>query len=225
MKPEFTILMPCLNEEKTIVNCIREAQDYIARNNLSAEILIADNGSVDDSVKLATECGARIVHVSEKGYGNALRGGIAAAEGTYVIMGDCDMSYDFSDLDGFVKYLREGYALVMGNRFGQIEKGAMPFTHRYFGVPFLSWVGRLKFHTKVYDFHCGIRGFEREKALLLNLQTEGMEFATEIIAKFALSDAPIMEIPVKLRPDGREGKSHIRDVRDGLRHLKFIINY
>lgn len=223
---ELTILMPCLNEEKTVAFCIEEAKRYISENDISAEILIADNGSTDNSPKIAEEHGARVVFVPEKGYGNALLGGIKAARGKYVIMGDCDQSYDFYHLDGFVKNLRQGKAFVMGDRFaGGIEKGAMPFSHRYFGVPLLSLLGRIRFRTNVRDFHCGIRAFDREAALSLGLCCGGMEFATEIIAKFALSGADIAQIPVPLRKDGRNGKSHLRSIPDGLRHLKFILFY
>lgn len=220
---EFTILMPCLNEEKTIGSCIDEAKIGIAQCGISAEILIADNGSTDRSASIAREHGARVVSVAEKGYGNALMGGIKAAQGKYIIMGDCDMSYDFSHISGFVQKLREGYGLVMGNRFGGIEKGAMSFSHRYIGVPLLSLAGRIRYHTFVTDFHCGIRGFDREKALALGLSCGGMEFATEIIGRFARSGEKIAEIPVKLRKDGRNGRSHLRSIPDGWRHLRFII--
>ncbi|MCI7768024.1 MAG: glycosyltransferase family 2 protein [Oscillospiraceae bacterium] len=221
---EFTVLMPCLNEEMTVAFCIEEAKRFISDNNLSAEILIADNGSSDDSAKIAKMHGARVVYVPDKGYGSALIGGIKAARGRFIIMGDCDMSYDFYHLEGFTQKLREGYSLVMGDRFaGGIEKGAMPFFHRYFGIPLLSLLGRLRFNTDVRDFHCGIRAFDRRAALSLGLNCCGMEFATEIIAKFALSGAKIAQIPVVLRKDGRNGRSHLRSIPDGLRHLKFIV--
>ena len=220
MSVEFTILMPCLNEEKTVGECIRQARRGAEKLGLSYEILIADNGSDDNSREIAEKCGARVVVVPEKGYGSALVGGIKAARGRYIIMGDCDLSYDFTNLDGFVSGLREGADLVMGNRFkGNIEKGAMPFMHRYFGVPLLSFIGRVRFRTDVGDFHCGIRAFDREKALALGLSCTGMEFATEIIGKFAMSGAVIKEIPADLRCDGRNGRSHLRSIRDGLRHL------
>lgn len=220
MSVEFTILMPCLNEEKTVGECIRQARRGAEKLGLSYEILIADNGSDDNSREIAEKCGAQVVIVPEKGYGSALIGGIKAARGRYVIMGDCDLSYDFTNLEGFVSGLREGADLVMGNRFkGNIEKGAMPFMHRYFGVPLLSFMGRVRFRTNVGDFHCGIRAFDREKALALGLSCTGMEFATEIIGKFALSGAVIKEIPADLRCDGRNGRSHLRSIRDGLRHL------
>ncbi len=224
MSVEFTILMPCLNEEKTMGECIRQARRGAEKLGLSYEILIADNGSDDNSREIAEKCGARVVVVPEKGYGSALIGGIKAARGRYVIMGDCDLSYDFTNLEGFVSGLREGADLVMGNRFkGNIEKGAMPFMHRYFGVPLLSFMGRVRFKTNVGDFHCGIRAFDREKALALGLSCNGMEFATEIIGKFAMSGAVIKEIPADLRCDGRNGRSHLRSIRDGFRHLFFMM--
>ena len=219
---ELTILMPCLNEERTVVHCIREARQFLIESGVCGEILIADNGSSDNSPSLAREAGARVVNVAERGYGNALIGGIKAARGKYIIMGDCDMSYDFLRLGGFVEKLREGYPLVMGCRMDNIAPGAMPFSHRYIGVPLLSLLGRIRFHTRVRDFHCGLRGFNREKALNLGLSCGGMEFATEIIGKFALSGAKIAEIPVSLRPDGRGGKSHLRTLRDGMRHIRYI---
>ena len=219
---ELTILMPCLNEQKTVAQCVRQARQFLLESGVCGEVLVSDNGSTDNSAALAREEGARVVSVPERGYGSALIGGIKAAHGKYVIMGDCDMSYDFLHLDGFVEKLREGYPLVMGCRMDNIAKGAMPFSHRYIGVPVLSLLGRLRFHTKVRDFHCGIRGFDREKALALGLSCEGMEFATELIGKFALSGADIAEIPVTLSPDGRGGRSHLRTFRDGLRHIRYI---
>ncbi|MBQ8176789.1 MAG: glycosyltransferase family 2 protein [Oscillospiraceae bacterium] len=224
MDIELTILMPCLNEEKTIGFCIDEALRFISESGISAEILIADNGSTDRSAEIAENKGARVVEVKEKGYGNALIGGINAARGKYIIIGDCDMSYDFYHLGGFIKKLREGYALVMGNRFsGGIEKGAMPFSHRFFGIPALSLAGRLRYGTSIGDFHCGIRGFDREKALKLGLKCSGMEFSTEIIGRFVKSGEMVTEIAVPLRRDGRNAKSHLRTIPDGWRHLKFIL--
>lgn len=221
---EFTILMPCLNEEKTIVSCIEEAFAYIKEKNLSAEVLIADNGSTDTSAELAKQAGARVVTIAEKGYGNALRGGLQQAKGKYVIMGDCDGSYPFSELDDFVEKLRDGYPLVMGDRFAvRMEPGAMSFSHRYVGVPILSALGRWRFHTDVRDFHCGLRGFDRRKAMELNFQCGGMEFATEMIAEFAKAGYPIAQVTVRLRRDGRNGRSHLRSIRDGWRHLSYIL--
>lgn len=223
MELEFTILMPCLNEEKTIGACIEEARQGAEGLNLSYEILIADNKSTDSSADIARKMGARVVTAPEKGYGSALICGINAARGRYIIMGDCDLSYDFGNIGGFVQELRSGAALVVGNRFkGSIESGAMPLHHRYFGIPLLSFLGRLRYGVRVGDFHCGIRGFEREKALSLGLGCKGMEFATELIARFAKAGLTIREIPADLRCDGRNGKSHLRSVRDGLRHLLFM---
>ena len=221
---ELTILMPCLNEAKTIGLSINEAKRFLTENNIDGEILVADNMSADNSAEIAEKCGARVISVREKGYGNALIGGINAAEGKYIIMGDCDMSYDFYNLNEFLTMLRSGYKLVMGNRFkGGIEKGAMPFLHRL-GVPFLSFVGRICYKVKVGDFHCGLRGFEREAALSLGLSCIGMEFATEIIGRFAVNGYEIAEIPIVLRKDGRNGKSHLRSFPDGLRHLSLMLS-
>lgn len=220
---EFTILMPCLNEEATIEYSIKEALEYISRKGLSAEILIADNESTDRSVDIARGLGARVIIVEQKGYGNALRQGILQARGKYIIMGDCDCSYDFSNLDGFVENLRAGYKLVMGNRYlGDIEPGAMPFSHKYIGIPFLSWLGRMRYKVKVGDFHCGIRGFDSDVAKQMRFSSEGMEFATELIGKFATNGNDIAEIPVVLRKDKRNGKSHLRSIPDGIRHLRYI---
>ena len=219
---EFTILMPCLNEAEALAFCIAEARASIEHLGLDAEILIADNGSTDGSPEIARQNGARVVTVAQTGYGNALLGGIRAATGTFVIMGDADGSYDFSRLSPFVEALRSGNALVVGNRFlGGIEPGAMSLSHRI-GVRVLSALARWRFRAPVGDFHCGLRAFDREKALGLNLQCPGMEFATEIIARFAQSGAPITQIPTPLRRDRRSGRSHLRTVRDGLRHLYVI---
>jgi len=220
---ELTVLMPCLNEAKSLAFCIKEAKKCINALGVSAEILIADNGSTDRSCQIADSRGARVINVLDRGYGAAIRGGIKAAKGRYIIMGDCDGSYDFSRLGDFLEKLRGGNALVVGNRFlGGIEKGAMPFSHKI-GVPFLSTLARWKYRVPIRDFHCGLRGFDREKALALGLQHRGMEFATEIIARFAESGATVCEIPTVLRKDRRNGKSHLRTVRDGFRHLKFIL--
>lgn len=220
---EVTILMPCLNEAHALAFCIEEAQDCIRRLGLRAEIVVADNGSTDGSPRIAVQMGAKVVPVEQKGYGAALLGGIRAARGRYIIMGDADGSYDFSHLDSFVEKLREGNALVMGNRFwGGIAPGAMSLSHR-FGVRLLSALARFRFHVSVGDFHCGLRAFDRERVLALKLQRSGMEFATELIARFARSGAQIAEIPTPLRRDLRGGRSHLRTVRDGLRHLYYIL--
>ncbi len=220
---EFTILMPCLNEAESLAFCIAEAREAILRLGLEAEILIADNGSTDGSPEIAAACGARVVAVKEKGYGAALLGGIAAAEGRYILMGDADGSYDFGHPEPFIEALRGGCALVVGNRFrGGIERGAMPFSHRI-GVPILSFLAKMRFRAPVGDFHCGLRGFDREAACRLELCCPGMEFATEIIAAFARSGAAICEVPTVLRRDRRGKKGHLRTVRDGCRHLYYII--
>ena len=224
--PELTILMPCLNEEETIGICIEKARRFLADSGVSGEVLIADNGSTDRSPQLAREAGARVVHVPEKGYGAALWGGIRAAYGTYVIMGDADDSYDFLNLMPFVEKLREGYDLVMGNRFrGGIEKGAMPFLHQYLGNPVLSWIGRVFYRSRVGDFHCGLRGFNRESMLALDLKTTGMEFASEMVVMASLHGYAVAEVPTTLSKDGRSGTPHLRTFRDGWRHLKFLLIY
>ena len=221
---ELTILMPCLNEAETVAVCIDKANDSLARAGVDGEVLIADNGSTDGSQEIAREHGARVIEVDQPGYGAALRGGIEAARGRYVIMGDADDSYDFSRLDGFIAKLREGYQLVMGNRFrGGIAPGAMPKLHRYLGNPVLSFVGRLFFRSPVRDFHCGLRGFDREAILALGLVTPGMEFASEMVVKATLNQLRLTEVPTTLSPDGRGRAPHLRSWRDGWRHLRFLL--
>lgn len=221
---ELTILMPCLDEAETLSACIGKAQSFLARTGISGEVLIADNGSVDGSQQIARDNGARVVDVLQRGYGAALAAGIAAARGKYVIMGDADASYDFSALDAFVEKLREGFTLVMGNRFrGGIAPGAMPWHHRYIGNPLLSSIGRLFFKTPIGDFHCGLRGFERDSIRALNLRTSGMEFASEMVVKATLAGLPVTEVPTKLAPDGRSRRPHLRSFRDGWRHLRFLL--
>jgi len=222
---ELTILMPCLNEAETIETCVRKAAGYLARSGVHGEVLIADNGSSDGSQALATAAGARVVEARQRGYGAALAAGIAAAQGRYVIMGDADDSYDFSRLEEFVEKLRAGHPLVMGNRFkGGIGEGAMPWLHRYLGNPVLSFVGRLFFRTTVGDFHCGLRGFDREAVRGLDLRTPGMEFASELVVKASLAGWRIAEVPTTLQPDGRGGRApHLRSWRDGWRHLRFLL--
>lgn len=222
---ELTILMPCLNESRSLAWCLKEGETYVKTNGISAEIVVADNGSTDESPRIARECGARVVTVAEKGYGNALIAGIRESRGKYIIMGDCDGSYDFSQCGFILEKLREGYGLVVGNRYqGGIEKGAMPFWHRYFGVPLLSLMGRWRYQVEIGDFHCGIRGFDRRKALSLNLQCGGMEFATELIGKFAKSGEKVCQVPVRLRRDLRGGPSHLRAIPDGWRHVRLMLS-
>jgi hypothetical protein len=221
---ELTILMPCLNEAETLAVCIDKARGFLERSGIVGEVLIADNGSTDGSQLIAEEHGARVAAIPERGYGAALIGGIAAARGRFIIMGDADDSYDFENLDLMVAKLREGEDLVMGNRFkGGIKKGAMPFLHKYLGNPVLSFLGRLLFRIPVGDFHCGLRGFSREAMLKLRLKSTGMEFASEMVVKSALHKLKLAEVPTILSKDGRSRPPHLRTWRDGWRHLKFLL--
>ncbi len=221
---ELTVLMPCLNEAETVATCVRKAACFLAEHGIDGEVLVADNGSTDGSQALAREAGARVVAIAEPGYGNALLGGIMAAHGEYVIMGDADDSYDFTALMPFVEALRGGADLVMGNRFaGGIAPGAMPPLHRYLGNPVLSFVGRLFFRSRIGDFHCGLRGFRRSRMLALGLQASGMEFASEMVVKATLARQRITEVPTTLSPDGRSRPPHLRSWRDGWRHLRFLL--
>jgi len=220
---ELTILMPCLNEARTVAACVANARSFLERSGVTGEVLVADNGSTDGSQELAERAGARVVRIAERGYGAALIGGIVEARGRYVIMGDADLSYDFSALQGFVDKLRGGADLVMGDRFaGGIATGAMPFLHRYLGNPVLSFIGRLFFTSNIRDFHCGLRGFQRDSILALRLQSPGMEFASEMIVKSTLANLRIDQVPVVLRPDERGRPPHLRTWRDGWRHLRFL---
>ena len=221
---ELTILMPCLNEARTLPACIAKAQGFLNSSGIRGEVVVADNGSSDGSQTLGVACGARVVSVPVRGYGAALIAGIAAAKGRYVVMGDADESYDFGALKSFVAELRLGSQLVMGNRFrGAILPGAMPPLHRYLGNPVLSFVGRLFFKSPIGDFHCGLRGFERQAILQLGLCCEGMEFASEMVVKASLSHLRIAEVPTTLSPDGRDRPPHLRTWRDGWRHLRFLL--
>ena len=221
---ELTILMPCLNEAETLAVCINKAKTYLEESGVRGEIVVADNGSTDGSQKIAEEHGARVVNVPEKGYGAALIGGCNGARGKYVIMGDADDSYDFLHLAPFVEKLREGYDLVMGNRFkGGIEPGAMPPLHRYLGNPVLSFIARLFFPCKIGDYHCGLRGYNRESILKLGLVTTGMEYASEMVVKATLNHLKIAEVPTTLKKDGRSHAPHLRSWSDGWRHLKFLL--
>jgi len=221
---ELTILMPCLNEAQTIGRCIEKAKRFAVRCSVVTEILVADNGSTDGSQQIAVDLGARVIAVPRRGYGNALRSGIAAARGRFIIMGDGDDSYDFSRLDGFIERLREGADLVMGDRFkGGIAKDAMPLHHRLLGNPVLSFIGRLLYSTPVRDFHCGLRGFSRQAIQGLDLVCEGMEFASEMVVKAALHGLKIKEVPTTLAKDGRDRPPHLRSFRDGWRHLSFLL--
>lgn len=224
--PEFSIILPCLNESKTLPVCIARAKAFIQKHRLSAEILVGDNGSTDGSQKIARGLGAKVVPVSRRGYGAAILGACAAARGRYLIMGDADDSYHFDEIAPLVEKLRSGYDLVMGNRFaGGIEPGAMPWKNRYIGNPVLSFIGRLLFRCKIRDFHCGLRGFSREALQRMQLRTTGMEFASEMVIKAVLQKLRIAEVPVKLYKDGRDRPPHLRPWRDGWRHLRFMLLY
>jgi glycosyltransferase involved in cell wall biosynthesis len=223
---ELTILMPCLNEAATVAACVDAAQQALRELGVPGEVVVADNGSTDGSRELAGAHGARVVPVAERGYGAALLAGIEAARGRYVVMGDADLSYDFSEAGRYLGKLREGYDLVMGNRFeGAIEPGAMPSLHRYLGNPVLSGLGRLFFGSPVGDFHSGMRGFRREALTGLHLRTTGMEFASEMVVRASLAKLRIGEVPTTLRPDQRGRPPHLRTWRDGWRHLRFLLLY
>lgn len=221
---ELTVVIPCLNEALTIEGCVREALDAMHANAIQGEVVVADNGSTDGSQEIATKAGARVVPIAAKGYGNALRGGIAAARGRYILMGDADGSYAFSHLPRFVERLRVGADLVMGNRFlGGIEPGAMPWKNRHIGNPLLSFIGRLFFKTSIGDFHCGLRAFSADAYRRMDLRTTGMELASEIVIKSVLFGMRVEEVPTVLRKDGRDRPPHLRPWRDGWRHLRFML--
>ncbi|MBL9203958.1 MAG: glycosyltransferase family 2 protein [Opitutaceae bacterium] len=223
---EVTVVMPCLNEASTIERCVREARGALAAEGIVGEVLVADNGSTDGSQEIAAQSGARVVNVTAKGYGNALRGGIEAARGRFILMGDSDCSYDFTHVGRFVERLRDGDDLVMGNRFrGGIQPGAMPWKNRYLGNPVLSGIGRLFFRTPIRDFHCGLRAFSISAYRTMDLRTTGMEFASEMVIKAMLLGLRVSEVPTVLRPDQRGRPPHLRPWRDGWRHLRFMLLY
>ena len=221
---EVSIVMPCLNEAESLEHCLRQARSGLDAGGLDGEIVVADNGSTDGSQRIAERLGARVVDVERKGYGAALAGGIAAARGKFVIMGDADGSYDFGVIVPFVERLREGDDLVMGNRFaGGIAEKAMPPLNRYLGNPALSFIGRLFFKSDIKDFHCGLRAFRRDAIERLDLQTDGMEFASEMVVKATINELRISEVPTTLSPDLRTRKPHLRPWSDGWRHLRFLL--
>ena len=226
---EVSIVMPCLNEAETLQGCIRKAQQSIRRHDLRAEIIVADNGSTDGSREIAQASGARLVPVEAKGYGAALAGGIEAAQGRYVIMGDADDSYDFSHIFPFIEKLREGHDLVMGCRLpsggGTVVPGAMPWKHRWIGNPVLTGIGRLFFRSPISDFHCGLRAFRKDAYQKLDMRTTGMEFASEMVIKATLRKMRVTQIPITLHEDGRSRPPHLRSWRDGWRHLRFMLMY
>jgi glycosyltransferase involved in cell wall biosynthesis len=218
--------MPCLNEAETLATCIDKAMKSLKELGIDGEVLIADNGSTDGSQEIARQHGARVVSVEKKGYGAALQGGIAASTARFIIMGDADDSYDFGNLGPFVAELRNGTDLVMGNRFkGGIAPGAMPFLHKYLGNPVLSFIGKLFFKAPCNDFHCGLRGFNREAIMALGLRTYGMEFASEMVVRACMAGLKIVEVPTTLSKDGRSKAPHLNTWRDGWRHLRFLLMY
>lgn len=221
---EVSVVMPCLNEVKTVGRCVAKARACLERLGVAGEVIIADNGSTDGSQEIARRHGARVVAVPTKGYGSALRGGIEAARGKFIIMGDADDSYDFTRLEPFIDRLRQGDELVMGNRFlGGIQPGAMPWLHRYIGNPILTGILNLFFHTPIHDAHCGLRAFRKDAFDRLQLTTTGMEFASEMVVKASLNKQRISEVPTTLSPDGRDRPPHLRSFRDGWRHLRFLL--
>jgi len=223
---EISVVMPCLNEEETVGTCVRKAVAVLEREGIRGEVIVADNGSLDGSIELAQKEGARVVNVADKGYGNALKGGILAAHGEYVLMADSDDSYDFSHIPRFLEQLRAGADLVMGNRFrGGIESDAMPFLHRYLGNPVLTGIGRLFFGSACRDFHCGMRAFRKDSFLRMDIRSTGMEFASEMVVKASLFGMDVREVPTTLSPDGRSHPPHLRTWRDGWRHLRFLLMY
>jgi glycosyltransferase involved in cell wall biosynthesis len=226
MKTELSIVMPCLNEIETIELCITKAQQFMQTHNISGEVVIGDNGSTDGSVEKALALGAVVVNVKEKGYGNASRGAIEAAKGKYIITADTDDSHDLLNLEPFVSKLNQGYELVMGNRFkGEQKKDAMPFLHRYLGNPVLTFIGNLFFRTSIGDFHCGLRGFSKTAYEKMDLNSQGMEFASEIVVKASMLNLKITEIPTTVFAAGRSRKPHLRTFPDGWRHLRFLLLY
>jgi glycosyltransferase involved in cell wall biosynthesis len=218
--------MPCLNEKLTLATCITRALETLKVHGIKGEVVIGDNGSTDGSQDIARRLGARVIDVKERGYGAALLGAIAEARGTYVLMGDSDASYDFGEIPVFLQKLREGFDLVMGNRFkGGIKPGAMPWKNRYIGNPVLSGIGRLFFRIPIRDFHCGIRAFKKSSIDGIDLRSTGMEFASEMVVKAQLHRLKIAEVPATLSPDGRDRPPHLRPWRDGWRHLRFLLLY
>ncbi len=222
--PDLTILMPCLNEEENIAYSITQAQSYLSSCSLSGEILVVDNDSTDRSAEIAVSMGARVITEPQRGYGRALCTGLSAAAGDVIIFGDCDSTYDFSDLDPlYIPLSKNKYDFITGDRFaGQMEKGAMSFSHKL-GVPFLSWCGKVKFGVKIHDWHCGIRGIRRDALAKCEFRTDGMEFATEMIAEVSRKGLRIGEASVPLRKSVAERHEKLRTVRDGFRHLWFIL--
>ncbi|NQT12356.1 MAG: glycosyltransferase family 2 protein [Planctomycetes bacterium] len=225
-RPLVSVVMPCLDEERTVASCVQKALHVMAEMGVAGEVVVSDNGSTDNSVAEAVEAGARVVHCPERGYGNAVRFGVEASRGDFVIMGDADSSYDFGSIERFIRPLQEGADLVMGNRFlGGIRPGAMPWKNRYLGNPALTKLLNLFFRTGVGDAHCGLRGFSRTAFQRMRLESRGMEFASEMVVKAAKREMQIVEVPTTLDPDGRDRPPHLAPWRDGWRHLKFLLMF
>lgn len=223
MEKELTILIPALNEEKTISICIKKANEFLIENSIEGEILIVDNGSIDRTAEIAKNLGANVIEVKEKGYGNALINGSKNSKGKFTIFGDADDSYNFLEIMPVLEKLREGYDFVIGNRYkGKMQKGAMKFSHKYIGTPIISLIGRLKYKVNFSDFNCGLRGYDTKKINELNCKSSGMEYATEMIIKAKKANLRMTEIPINFYKDARNSKSHLRTIRDGLRHLNTI---
>jgi glycosyltransferase involved in cell wall biosynthesis len=223
---DVSVVIPCLNEAQSIALCVNKALAAFQASGIRGEVVVGDNGSTDGSVEISRRCGARVVSISKKGYGHALKGGIEAARGTFIVMGDADDSYDFSEVPRFVEKWREGYEVVMGNRFkGRIMPGAMPWHHKYIGNPVLSGILRVFFRTSIGDAHCGMRGFTKDVYIRMDLRTTGMEFASEFVIKAGKLGARMTEIPITLWPDKRGRPPHLRSFRDGWRHLRFMLLY
>lgn len=226
MDKKLSIVLPCLNEEKTIQYCIQQAQEGIKKTGLVGEVVVADNGSTDQSVNLAKELGATVINISKRGYGAALNGGIKAANGDFIIMGDADSTYNFEHAPRFTDELLKGHELVVGNRFlGGVERGAMPVANKYLGNPVLSFIARKLFNSNIGDFHCGLRAFTKDAYSQMDLKSDGMEFATEMIAKANLLNLSISEVPTTLSVSIHPRTPHLKPVRDGLRHLKLMASY
>lgn len=224
MGKDLTILIPALNEEKTIEIVIKKAKEYIKSKKINGEILIANNGSIDKTKELAMKLGARVVDIETKGYGIAIIEGIKNAKGNYIIIGDADDSYNFLELDDFVQAFNEGYDIVIGNRYGKVmEKGSMKISHKYIGTPILGWLIRKKYKKTIYDINCGLRGGKKEKLINLDCNCDGMEFASEMMIKAIKKNMKIKEVPINFYKDKREGKSHLNAIRDGIKHLKVIL--
>ena len=224
MEKDLTILIPALNEEKTIEIVIKKAEEYIKSKKMNGEILIANNGSIDKTKELAMKLGARVVDIETKGYGIAIIEGIKNAKGNYIIIGDADDSYNFLELDDFVQAFNEGYDIVIGNRYGKVmEKGSMKISHKYIGTPILGWLIRKKYKKTIHDINCGLRGGKKEKLINLDCNCDGMEFASEMMIKAIKKNMKIKEVPINFYKDKREGKSHLNAIRDGIKHLKVIL--